>query len=286
MQKKIRVELRNLYNPCLFTLSATAMIQLDTPTRNAFETSETSQLPKINSETSKMIEVAPVTSDISPWLAPLAYTIVGGCVIPFYFAQIKVTGQENLPTSGPVILAPTHRSRWDSLLLGYATGRWVTGRDLRFMVSVDETKGLQGWFVRRLGGFPVNTKRPSIGTLRHGVDILVRGETLVIFPEGGDLCENRKFIVNRLQPGLARLALQAESSQPHLGVKIVPIAINYSEPTVPWRCRVNIAIASPLNVASYNTGAAKRDAKQLTQDLELAIAQLSMQTQDENQRNS
>lgn len=262
------------------------MIQLDTPTRNAFETSETSGPPKINSETSKMIEVAPVTSQISPWLTPLAYSVLGGCVLPFYFAQIRVTGQENLPTSGPVILAPTHRSRWDSLLLGYATGRWVTGRDLRFMVSVDETKGLQGWFVRRLGGFPVNTKRPSISTLRHGVDILVRGETLVIFPEGGDLCENRKFIVNRLQPGLARLALQAESSQPHLGVKIVPIAINYSEPTVPWRCRVNIAIASPLNVANYNTGAVKRDAKQLTQDLELAIAQLSMQTQDENQRNS
>jgi len=59
------------------------------------------------------------------------------------------------------------------------TGRGVTGRDLRFMVSADEVRGIQGWF--DLGGFP--DKHPAITTLRHE-SLLQQGEMLVIFPEG------------------------------------------------------------------------------------------------------
>ena len=120
-------------------------------------------------EASTTTKVAPVASRVSSWLAPLVY-FLGRCfVLPSFFKRISVTGQENLPTSGPVILAPTHRSRWDALLIPATTGRGVTGRDLRFMVSIDEVKGIQGWFIRRLGGFPIDTKHPSITTLRHGV---------------------------------------------------------------------------------------------------------------------
>ena len=241
------------------------MIQLDTYSENPLETST-------------ITKVAPVTSHISPWLATLAYPLGRRVVIPLYFGQIEVTGQENLPISGPVILAPTHRSRWDALLVPYATGRGVTGRDLRFMVSANESRGIQGWFIRRLGGFPVDTKHPAITTLRHGVEILQQGETLVIFPEGGNLQENQKCQINRLQPGLARLALQAESSRPNLGSKIVPISIFYSNPTVPWRCYVKIRINSPLVVADYNTGSVKQNAKQLTADLEAALTELSGQS--------
>lgn len=229
-------------------------------------------------KTSTITKVAPVSSHISPWLATLAYPLGRRLVIPLYFGGIEVTGQENLPTSGPVILAPTHRSRWDALLVPYATGRSVTGRDLRFMVSANEVRGLQGWFIQRLGGFPVDTKHPAITTLRHGVEILQRGETLVIFPEGGNLRENQKCQINRLQPGLARLALQAESSRPNLGIKIVPISISYSNPTVPWRCHVKIYISSPLVVADYNTSSVKQNAKQLTADLETSLT-LSSQSE-------
>lgn len=220
-------------------------------------------------------KVAPTISHISPWLAPLVYTLGCRLVIPFYFGRISVTGQEHLSSSGPVILAPTHRSRWDSVLVAAMTGRGVTGRDLRFLVTADEVKGLQGWFIRRLGGFPVDTKHPAITTLRHGIDILQQGETLVIFPEGGNLGENQKCQLNRLQPGLARIALQAESSRSNLGIKIVPISICYSDPTVPWKCHLKICIGSPLVVANYSTGSLKQDAKQLTIALEEKLKELA-----------
>lgn len=229
------------------------------------------QLSSLNSTITK---VAPPISHISPWLAKFAYPLGRYLVLPSFFGQIEITGQENIPTSGPVILAPTHRSRWDALLIPYATGRCATGRDLRFMVSADEVTGIQGWFVRRLGGFPVDTNHPAIASLRHGVEILQMGEMLVIFPEGNIY---RDGYLHPLKPGLARLALTAESSQLGLGVKIVPIALCYSQPLPQWGCDVKIRIGSPLQVKNYQTASVKQNAKQLTTDLEAALIELSGQ---------
>ena len=226
-------------------------------------------------ETTKISKAAPVTSHVSPWLAPLVYTLGCHLVIPSYFGRVEVTGQENIPTTGPVILAPTHRAWWDSILLAYATGRLVTGRDLRFMVSVNEfNKGIQGWFIQRLGGFPIDPERPAIAPLRYGVELLKQGEMLVIFPEGNFF---RDGSLHPLKPGLARLALSAESSHPGLGVKTVPINICYSQAFPRWGCDVSIRIGSPLQVEDYNTGPVKQNAKQLTTALETALKQLSGQ---------
>jgi 1-acyl-sn-glycerol-3-phosphate acyltransferase len=215
-----------------------------------------------------------VNSRCVPWLSSLVYPLGRWVVLPFYFRHIEVIGREHLPQTGPVILAPTHRSRWDALMIPYAAGQDVTGRELRFMVTVDEVRGLQGWFIRRLGGFPINTRHPEIASLRHGIEILQNQETLVIFPEGGNLRENRLCSVNQLHPGLARLALKAEASQADLGIQIVPIATSYSHPAVPWRSSVKIQIGQPLRVTDYGRSSPKSAAKQLTEDLQNALQAL------------
>lgn len=210
-------------------------------------------------------------SKVSPWLAALAYPLGRHLILPSYFCKIEVIGQENIPRTGPVILAPTHRSRWDALMMPYATGRCVSGRDLRFMVTEDEIKGVQGWFIRRLGGFAVNPRHPSIATLRYGVELLRQGEMMVIFPEGNIFQDNE---VHPLKAGLARLAVQAESSQPNLNVKVVPISLHYT-PIVPrWRCRVRVNIGTPLSVSNYCQGSAKQNAKHLISDLTTAMTEL------------
>lgn len=216
-----------------------------------------------------------VTSRFSPWLMPWVYPLGRHVVLPAYFGKIRVRGREHLPTEGPVILAPTHRSRWDALIVPYAAGRDITGRDLRFMVSADEVKGLQGWFIRRLGGFPINPKRPAIASLRHGVDLLENRETLVIFPEGG-IFRDREM--HPLKPGLARIALQAESSQPGLGVSVVPISIRYSDLLPKWGSDVDVQIGKPLQAKNYDLAHTKASAKQLTDDLEQALQQLNPDT--------
>ena len=214
---------------------------------------------------------APISSRVSPWLAPIAYFFGCRVILPLYFGKVAISGQENLPTTGPVILAPTHRSRWDAVVVPGVSGRPVTGRDLTFMVSENEASGLQGWFVCRLGGFPVNTDRPSIRTLRYGVEVLLQQEMLVIFPEGNIF---RDGSVHPLKPGLARLAVSAETTHPGLGVQVVPMGIKYSQEYPQWGCDVCIRIGAPLTVATYNQGSVKQRAKQLTTDLENALKAL------------
>jgi 1-acyl-sn-glycerol-3-phosphate acyltransferase len=220
-----------------------------------------------------------VSSRISPWLIRCCYSLGQHIVLPTYFRSIDVIGREHLPQTGSVILAPTHRSRWDPIMVPLAAGYQVTDRHLRFMVSADEMCGLQGWFIRRMGGFPVNTRRPQVASLRHSIEILQQGETLVIFPEGGDLKHNRYCALGKLQPGLARLAFQAEaaqaeSAQANLNIQIVPMNISYSHPQVPFRSSVRIEIGEPMPVRDYITGNCKQDAKQLTLALAAAMREL------------
>jgi 1-acyl-sn-glycerol-3-phosphate acyltransferase len=211
---------------------------------------------------------------LSPALANFAYTLNRHCLLPTYFGRIQVTGQAHVPRTGAVIFAPTHRSRWDGLLLPYALGLPGTGRYPRYMVTIDEMQGLQGWFIRRLGGFAVDARSPGVSSLRYGIDLLHQGQPLVIFPEGGRLLENRRAGVNRLHNGLARIAIKAHQSQPHGAIKIVPVAINYRHSPV-GRCDVDIQIGVPLVVSDYLETQAKRGASHLTEDLSMALQQLS-----------
>ncbi|NEP58365.1 MAG: 1-acyl-sn-glycerol-3-phosphate acyltransferase [Symploca sp. SIO2G7] len=213
-------------------------------------------------------KAAPVNSQVSYWLASILYPLGRRLVMPLYFKQLKVTGHENIPKTGPVILAPTHRSRWDALVMPYAAGKPVTGRDLRFMVSADECTGLQGWFIKRMGGFPVDTKRPGISSIRHSVELLRSGEALVMFPEGNVFRDGK---LHPLKPGMARIALQTESSEPGIGLKIVPVNIRYSHLIPHWGSDVTVNIASPLTVADYLSKSTKTSAQQLTNDLETAM---------------
>jgi 1-acyl-sn-glycerol-3-phosphate acyltransferase len=222
---------------------------------------------------SNKTKAAPAPSQFSPWLMSLVYPLGRYGLLPSYFKSIEVTGQEHLPKSGPLILAPTHRSRWDALMVPYAAGRYVTGRDLRFMVSADEAIGLQGWLMRNTGAFPVDTDRPAISSLRHGMEILQQGEILVLFPEGNLLYERE---IQRLKPGLARLALQAEAGQPGLDLKVVPMVLHY-DPLLPcWRCKVSVRIGAPLRVSDYEVDSIKRSAQVLTSDLDAALRELAM----------
>ncbi|WP_240966853.1 lysophospholipid acyltransferase family protein [Nodosilinea sp. P-1105] len=219
---------------------------------------------------------APVQSRCSPILTPLAYFLGRYLVIPAYFGDITIAGQHHLPEAGPVILAPTHRARWDSIMLPLAAGRPATSRDLRFMVTADEVRGIQGWFIRRLGGFPVNVRRPTIASLRYGIDLLIAGEMLVIYPEGGIRREDR---VHPLKPGLGRLAVQAEAAQAQLNVQVLPVDIHYGEAYPSWRCPVQITIGDPIAVRHYLNGddspdALKAGAKELTADLQTRLTTL------------
>lgn len=208
---------------------------------------------------------------ISSWLTKIIYPLGQYLVLPGFFREIEVIGKEYLPHQGAVILAPTHRTRWDALLLSYAVGPYVTGRSSRFMVSVNEMKGLQGWFASRLGAFAIDTNKPGIASIRRSVDLLHQGEMLTIFPEGNIF---RDGTLHPLKKGLSRIAMQAEALQPGLDLKIIPINLNYEHPIVKFRDRVSIELGKPLEVRTYQQFSTKIGAEKLHQDLTKSLEDL------------
>lgn len=214
-------------------------------------------------------------SDVSPWTTSLLYPLGSRIVLPLYFDSIRVVGQENLPDDGPLLIAPTHRSRWDGLVVGHCLGHPATGRDLRYMVSVNEMSGLQGWLIRQFGGFSVDPDAPSVAALRHGVDLLLNDGTLVIFGEG-DIFYKRT--VDYIKPGLARIALQAQKKAVRqcsdTPVRILPVGLYYSEIRPTRGSSVEIRFGSTLNVKNYLNVSTKQAAAQITNDLTTSLNQL------------
>ena len=141
---------------------------------------------------------------INPILGFIAMVVTQDIVIRFFFRKKNIIKNNLLiPNNSSVILAPTHRSRWDGLVLTMAFGRRVTKKDCRFMVTKSEMKGIQGWFLKRLGCFSINQLSPSLSALRYAVNLIVEKKQLVVFPEG-KINKYRKKLV--LKEGLYRLA--------------------------------------------------------------------------------
>ena len=213
-----------------------------------------------------------IRSDISQWLSKIIYPLGQYIVLPGFFREIEIIGKEYIPHTGAVILAPTHRTRWDALLIAYAIGPYVTGRSSRIMVTTDEMKGIQGWFLRRLGCFEIDTAKPSLAVIRHSIALLHQGEMLTIFPEGNLI---RDGVLHQVKEGLTRIATQAVSLKPDLDLKILPINLDYEHPYPKFRDRVTVELGKPLQVNDYQQFSTKVGAQKLHQDLTSALEQLT-----------
>ena len=185
---------------------------------------------------------------IQPILAILAMWLTQDIILRFFFSKKIIDGKEFLNfLDGPLIIAPTHRSRWDGLILTFAIGRRVTNRDCRFMVTTPEMKGIQGWFLKRLGCFSINQNSPSLFSLRYAVELIFSKNQLVIFPEG-KIIKNGKNL--KLKQGLFRLAkLARKKGEP---IKILPVGIAYDNVKPKFRDRFAICIEKPFDLDDFS----------------------------------
>lgn len=131
----------------------------------------------------------------------------------------KVAGKKHLPSSGPVILAPVHRSFAD---FGFAA--FCTRRKLFFMTkdSMWERKWL-GRLLLYVGAFPVHRESADREALQRAEEVLRRGECLVLFPEG---TRRQGAVIENLMEGAAFLSART-------GAPIVPIGIGGSDLAMP-----------------------------------------------------
>ena len=183
---------------------------------------------------------------INPFLGFLAMWLTQDIVIKIFFREIKIQKAISLPKNSSIILAPTHRSRWDGLVLTKAMGRRVTNQDCRFMVTKSEMKGIQGWFLKRLGCFSIDQLSPSLSVLRYAINLIAKKNLLVVFPEG-KINKYRKKIT--LKEGLYRLALLA--AQKTNSILVIPIGIAYSQVSPKIRGKVSLCFGEPLLVKKH-----------------------------------
>tara|TARA_Y100000589_G_C27050899_1_gene587250 strand:- start:354 stop:1028 length:675 start_codon:yes stop_codon:yes gene_type:complete len=186
--------------------------------------------------------------EIQPILAVLAMWVTQDIAMQFFFKRKTITGTEQINSiKGSIILAPTHRSRWDGLLLTMALGRRITNKDCRFMVTNPEMKGIQGWFLKRLGCFSINQDSPSLSSLRHALKLIINNEQLVIFPEGKINKYGKKLPLKQGLFRLAQIARKRGSS-----VTIVPIGIAYDKVIPRFRGEVALCIEKPISIENFS----------------------------------
>ncbi len=131
----------------------------------------------------------------------------------------KVTGAEHVPESGPVILAPVHRSFAD---FGFTA--FCTDRKLFFMTKDEmwENKWL-GKLLLSVGAFPVHRESADREALQRAEEVLRQGQVLVLFPEG---TRREGPVIEDLMEGAAFLSART-------GAPIVPVGIGGSDLAMP-----------------------------------------------------
>jgi len=169
--------------------------------------------------------VEPVDVHPPTRLERTAYGAVRGlCVVlAKLLFRLEIRGREHLPTQGPFVLAPVHRSNLDFLLA--ATTRRPR---MRYMgkASIWNWKPL-GRFVSMLGAFPVHRGTADRESLRTCLKIIENGESLVMFPEG---TRREGPVVEDLFDGPAYVAART-------GVPLVPVGIGGSAEAMPVGAR-------------------------------------------------
>ena len=195
----------------------------------------------------KKKKVIDICHKINPFLGLMAMIVTQDIALKIFFKKTTILNR-NFPRThnSPIILAPTHRSRWDGLIITMAMGRRVTNKDCRFMVTNSEMIGIQGWFLKRLGCFSINQLSPSYSVLRYAVNLIVKKRQRVVFPEGR-INKNGKKIP--LKEGLFRLAkLATKKTTP---ITIIPIGIAYSQITPKFRSSVSLCFGKPLIINKH-----------------------------------
>jgi 1-acyl-sn-glycerol-3-phosphate acyltransferase len=146
---------------------------------------------------------------------------------------MKVTGLENVPLDGPLILAVNHVSIIDPPLMAVA----VAPRRRPFGVGKKELfeKPLLGWWLRSIGNFPLDRTGDATSAMRSALEVLARGGCLVIFPEGTRVKPGEK---RAPKAGISFLSFRSAA-------KVVPVRV-VGTAEFPRRFPLEVRIGEPL----------------------------------------
>jgi 1-acyl-sn-glycerol-3-phosphate acyltransferase len=192
-------------------------------------------------------------------------------------ARAKVVGAENIPPSGPAILASNHLSIIDSIYLPLllprpvtfaAKSEYFTGTRLRDRVITAYMRSIKQLSTDRESG------RAAQAMLQAALDHLNSGQLFGIYPEGTRSPDGRLY---RGRTGVGFLVL-------HSGAPVIPVAMVGTAQILapgqrfPRPGKIEIRIGEPLDFAEYRgQPAGARQRRAVTDEVVQAIQKLSGQ---------
>ncbi|MFQ1003363.1 lysophospholipid acyltransferase family protein [Modestobacter sp. SSW1-42] len=207
------------------------------------------------------------------------YLLVRFVLRPLVFVVFRptVVGRENVPLTGPVILASNHLSFIDSIGIPL-----VAPRKVAYLAKAEYWRGagFSGWVSRTLftalGALPVERQdhRAAQAALDTAMGVLRAGGAFGIYPEG---TRSRDGRLARGKTGVAWLALTADCPVVPVAVigtdKIQPIGARWPRPH-----KVSVTFGEPLTFPEHRGSAgSNRARREVTDRVMEAIADLSGQ---------
>jgi 1-acyl-sn-glycerol-3-phosphate acyltransferase len=181
----------------------------------------------------------------------------------------RVEGLDNIPRTGPVIVASNHLSFADSMVIPIVVPRKVV-----FLAKEDYFTGTgvrgaltRGWF-EGIGMVPVDRDdtKSALASLDIALEVLGRGEAFGIYPEGARSRDGRLY---RGRTGVAHLALSS-------GAPVVPVGLIGTErlqpvgASLPRLARVTVRFGTPMDFRGRFDGIPLGRARRLVTDEVLA----------------
>ncbi len=186
----------------------------------------------------------------------------------FLIGLFKVSGLENVPRSGPVIICPNHSATLDPPMVPAFVPRgdtWSMAKSEYF-----DKGGFVEWIFRRYRAFPVVRHSADRTALRTAFDILKSGQALIIYPEGTRV---ESGVLAEPEPGAGFIAQRA-------ACPVVPVGLTGTRECLPkgahWprRTLVSITFGKPFRVLSKRLDGAKVTRQEAAEAIMVEIAEL------------
>jgi 1-acyl-sn-glycerol-3-phosphate acyltransferase len=190
------------------------------------------------------------------------YTFCRWLAVPLFAGayRCRAEGAANLPASGPAIVVVDHKSYIDPVVIGM-----TFDRPLRYLAKkeVFEVPGLRE-LITSLGAFPIDRGAGDREALARSLEILERGEVLLMFPEGHRFGDEQ---VHEFLPGVAMLALRS-------GAPVVPMATKGTQAVLSGGFpALRVAVGPPLDLGAVQ-GRGSRAYREAAARMQAAVTEL------------